>query len=131
MKNFVWMKLISYFCRCLPMDMRRELIYSTEYMEFADPLSENEQEKMLYAVTVLGTLKSLSTKFVKKLINTVFYELRVSVLDKELRVVLFPVDSENINMASQIVMLNGFVKKSTKDYEKEIRKAVKILKRVL
>lgn len=125
------MKLISYFCRCLPMDMRRELIYSTEYMEFADSLSENEQEKMLYAVTVLGTLKSLSTKFVKKLINTVFYELRVSVLNKELRVVLFPVDSENINMASQIVMLNGFVKKSTKDYEKEIRKAVKILKRVL
>lgn len=125
------MKLISYFCQRLPMDMRRELIYSTEYMEFADSLSENEQEKMLYAVAVLGTLKSLSTKFVKKLINTVFYELRVSVLDKELRVVLFPVDSENINMASQIVMLNGFVKKSTKDYEKEIRKAVKILKRVL
>ena len=125
------MKLISYFCQRLPMDMRRELIYSTEYMEFVDSLSENEQEKMLYAVTVLGTLKSLSTKFVKKLINTVFYELRVSVLDKELRVVLFPVDSENINMASQIVMLNGFVKKSTKDYEKEIRKAVKILKRVL
>lgn len=125
------MKLISYFCQRLPMDMRRELIYSTEYMEFVDSLSENEQEKMFYAVTVLGTLKSLSTKFVKKLINTVFYELRVSVLDKELRVVLFPVDSENINMASQIVMLNGFVKKSTKDYEKEIRKAVKILKRVL
>ena len=125
------MKLISYFCQRLPMDMRRELIYSTEYMEFVDSLSENEQEKMLYAVAVLGTLKSLSTKFVKKLINTVFYELRVSVLDKELRVVLFPVDSENINMASQIVMLNGFVKKSTKDYEKEIRKAVKILKRVL
>lgn len=125
------MKLISYFCQRLPMDMRRELIYSTEYMEFVDSLSENEQEKMLYAVTVLGTLKSLSTKFVKKLINTVFYELRVSVLDKELRVVLFPVDSENISMASQIVMLNGFVKKSTKDYEKEIRKAVKILKRVL
>lgn len=125
------MKLISYFCQRLPMDMRRELIYSTEYMEFADSLSENEQEKMLYAVIVLGTLKSLSTKFVKKLINTVFYELRISVLDKELRVVLFPVDSENINLASRIVMLNGFVKKSTKDYDKEIRKAVNILKRVL
>lgn len=125
------MKLISYFCRRLPKDMRRELIYSTEYMEFADSLSENEQEKMLYAVIVLGTLKSLSTKFVKKLINTVFYELRISVLDKELRVVLFPVDSENINLASRIVMLNGFVKKSTKDYDKEIRKAVNILKRVL
>lgn len=125
------MKLISYFCQRLPMDMRRELIYSTEYMEFVDSLSENEQEKMLYAVIVLGTLKSLSTKFVKKLINTVFYELRISVLDKELRVVLFPVDSENINLASRIVMLNGFVKKSTKDYDKEIRKAVNILKRVL
>lgn len=125
------MKLISYFCPRLPKDMRRELIYSAEYMEFADSLSENEQEKMLYAVIVLGTLKSLSTKFVKKLINTVFYELRISVLDKELRVVLFPVDSENINLASRIVMLNGFVKKSTKDYDKEIRKAVNILKRVL
>jgi hypothetical protein len=42
-----------------------------------------------------------------------------------------PADNENINLAVTIVMLNGFVKKSTKDYEKEIAKAINILRRML
>jgi len=30
-----------------------------------------------------------------------------------------------------VVLLNGFVKKSTKDYDKEITKAINILRRLL
>ena len=59
------MKLISYFCQRLPMDMRRELIYSTEYMEFADSLSENEQEKMLCG-NCFGNLEVLIDQVCKK-----------------------------------------------------------------
>lgn len=68
----------------------------------------------------------LATKFVKKLVNTPFYELRVSV-DNEIRVILFSIGHDNINQAEQIILLNGFVKKSTKDYTKELKKALNIL----
>lgn len=66
----------------------------------------------------------------KKLTNTDFYELRISV-DNEIRVILFAADNENINLATNIILLNGFVKKGTKDYDKEIEKAINILRRLL
>lgn len=62
--------------------------------------------------------------------NTDFYELRVSV-DNEVRVILFSADNENISLASSVILLNGFVKKSTKDYDKEIAKAIHILRKLL
>lgn len=70
------------------------------------------------------------TKFVKKLVGTDFYELRVSV-DNEVRVILFAADSDNINLATRIIFLNGFIKKGTKDYDKGISKAIRILRNVL
>jgi hypothetical protein len=52
-------------------------------------------------------------------------------VDNEVRVILFSADNENINLASNVVLLNGFVKKSTKDYDREITKAINILRREL
>lgn len=37
------------------------------------------------------------------------------------------IDHENFIEAEQILLLNGFIKKSTKDYKKEIQKAEHIL----
>ena len=68
----------------------------------------------------------LSQKFVKRIISSDFYELRVSV-DNEIRVILFAADNENINLATEVIMLNGFVKKSSKDYDKQIKRAYNIL----
>ena len=110
--------------------MERKLIYSIEYMEFERQASPRTQEKLRYAASLLELVPVLSTQFVKKLVNTDFYELRIKV-DNEVRVILFSADSENINSARTIVFLNGFVKKSTKDYKKEIEKAIKILRRTL
>lgn len=72
----------------------------------------------------------LSQKFVKKIIGSDLYELRISV-ENEIRVFLFAADNENINLATKIVALNGFVKKSTKDYEKQIKKAYNILNSIV
>lgn len=58
--------------------------------------------------------------------DTDFYELRISV-GNEYRVILFTIDHENLIEATQILLLNGFIKKSTKDYKKEIDKALQIL----
>ena len=88
------------------------------------------KEKMRYATAILETIYPVPTKFVKKLINTVFYELRISV-DNEIRVILFAADNENINLATKVVFLNGFIKKDTKDYNKQIDKAINILRNLL
>jgi hypothetical protein len=110
--------------------MERKLIFSSEYLEFEKQLNARTLEKLNYAATLLETLPVISTRFVKKLVNTDFYELRVKV-DNEVRVILFSVDCENINNSKTIIFLNGFVKKSTKDYKKEIIKATQILRRLL
>lgn len=73
-------------------------------------------------------MKVLSTKLVKKLVGTEFYELRISV-DNEYRIILFSIDNENVIEANDILLLNGFLKKSKKDYDREIRMASNILKR--
>ena len=98
--------------------MKRELIFSPEYIEFEQSSTPRTQEKLRYAVAILETVQPIPTKFVKKLTNTDFYEL-------------FAADNENINLASSVVLLNGFVKKSTKDYDKEITKAINILRKLL
>lgn len=110
--------------------MKRELIYSPEYMEFAKNSNNRTQEKLMYATEILRTISPIPAKFVKKLIDTDFYEMRISV-DNEIRVILFAADNENINLARQVVFLNGFVKKSNKDYEGAVIKAVNILRRLL
>lgn len=110
--------------------MKRELVLSPEYIEFVQTSNKRTQEKLLYTISILETLNPVPTKFVKKLVGTDFYELRVSV-DNEVRVILFAADSDNINLATRIIFLNGFIKKGTKDYGKEISKAIRILRNVL
>lgn len=110
--------------------MKRDLILSPEYIEFEQSSSPRTREKLRYAVSILETLYPIPTKFVKKLTNTDFYELRISV-ENEVRVILFSANNENINLATCVILLNGFVKKSTKDYDKEVAKAINILRKLL
>ena len=109
-----------YICRM------RTMIRSAEFDEFYNSLPANVQNKVKYAMNVIAEIKVVNTKLVKKLIDTDFYELRVSV-GNEYRVILFTIDHENFIEAEQILLLNGFMKKSTKDYNKEIAKAEQIL----
>jgi hypothetical protein len=71
----------------------------------------------------------LSRKFVKKIVSTKesLYELRISVGFNEHRSILFSANHDNIIQATEIVVLNGFLKKSSKDYDKQIKKAMNIL----
>ena len=102
------------------------MIRSAEFDEFYNSLPANVQNKVKYAMNVIAEIKVVNTKLVKKLIDTDFYELRISV-GNEYRVILFTIDHENFIEAKQILLLNGFMKKSTKDYKKEIEKAEQIL----
>lgn len=106
--------------------MERNIIFSEEYLEFKNSLNSRAIEKLDYCISILRTALPLTTKFVKKVVSSDFYELRVTV-DNELRIILFAVDNDNISLATKIIVLNGFVKKSNKDYDKQIRKAFNIL----
>ncbi|MDO4368679.1 MAG: type II toxin-antitoxin system RelE/ParE family toxin [Bacteroidales bacterium] len=104
----------------------RTMMRSAEFDEFYNSLPANVQNKVNYALNIIAVVKVVNTKLIKKLIDTNFYELRISV-GNEYRVVLFTIDHENFIEAEQILLLNGFMKKSTKDYKKEIKKAEQIL----
>ena len=81
---------------------------------------------MDYVSNILIQNKVVSTKFVKKLENTEYYEMRISV-GNEYRVILFTIDHPNLVEATQVLLLNGFLKKSTRDYKKQLEIADKII----
>lgn len=56
--------------------------------------------------------------------------MMVSVGNNEYRTILFAVDKSNIIESTKIVLLNGFLKKSTKEYRKQIELAQSILKKL-
>jgi len=92
-------------------------------------LNERAKDKFADYLSVLRTVYVLNTKVVKKLVNTDrLYELRVSVGHNEYRSIIFSVNHENIIQATEIILLNGFLKKDTKDYDKQIKKSINILK---
>ena len=110
--------------------MKRNLLYSKEFVEFKETLSERAKLKLDFSISILQNEFPISNKFVKKLISSDFYELRIKV-DNEIRVILFAIDNQNLNLATKILVLNGFIKKSNKDYERNIQKAYTILNDII
>ena len=105
------------------------IIYKTQEFElFYGGLSDTVKIKFEHVFNVIQTVYALPVKFVKRLVNTELYELRVSVGTNEYRTVLFAIDHDNIIQSTRIILLNGFLKKSEKDYRKQINIAEKILK---
>lgn len=109
--------------------MQRTIYKSVEFEEYYQTLPKKVQEKYDYALKIIISQTHISSKFVKKLINTDFYEARISLGTNEYRTILFAIDKESIFESTKILLLNSFLKKSTKQYESEIRKACEILNR--
>ena len=104
----------------------RNLQFTDEFLEFINKSEPNVKIKINYLFEVLKTQTVINTKIAKKLVNSIFYEIRIQV-NNEYRIIVFTIDHENITQSKEIVFLNGFMKKSTKDYEKQIKTAIKIL----
>lgn len=104
-------------------------IYKTEEFElFYDGLNDKVKAKFDYTLSIVQSVYVLPVRYVKHLENTDLYEMRVSVGYNEYRTLLFAIDNSNVILATRIVLLSGFLKKSTKDYAKQIEKAKRILK---
>ncbi len=125
------MSLISYICGMETTSKKdsdiRELYFSEEFLEFYNTLEDRIKTKFEHTMDIIRTEYILSTKFVKHLDGTDLYEMRVSVSTNEYRTILFAVDDDNIILSKRILLLNGFLKKSTKDYSRQIKIAKRIL----
>jgi len=105
----------------------REILITPECLEFIDSQGERISKKFFQLIEVIEEVKIVHTNFIKKLVNTDFYELRIKA-GNEIRVIIFSIDHSNFSECSKAVCLNGFQKKSTKDYKKAIKQAEKLLK---
>lgn len=102
-------------------------IYDTdEFRAFIDSADERIKKKIEYILGILRTQEIINSNIAKKLVNTDLYELRIKV-DNEYRILTYTIDHEDINQAKNILLISSFMKKSTKDYNKEITRALKIL----
>lgn len=104
----------------------RTLYRTKEFDVFFDSVDEKVRKKIAYIFEILTKQQWINSKIAKKLTNTDLYELRVQV-GNEYRILIFTIDSEDVNQSKNILLISAFHKKATKEYKKEIIKALKIL----
>ena len=109
----------------------RRIIYSDEFEEYYASMNEQLKKKYDYALQIVKSQYVVSSKIVKSLENTDFYELRISISSNEYRTILLAVDHDNFIQSKNVLLLNSFLKKDTKQYKAEIKKAKNIVKRYL
>ena len=109
----------------------RNIIYSDEFEEYYASMNEQLKKKYDYALQIVKSQYVVSSKIVKSLEKTDFYELRISISSNEYRTILLAVDHDNYIQSKNVLLLNSFLKKDTKQYKAEIKKAQNIVKRYL
>ena len=108
--------------------MKRTIYKSKVFEEFYSSLNERTKRKVQYVLQIIQDEDIISTKFVKKLANSDFYELRIST-DNEYRIINLTIDNDNFINSTQVLLLNGFMKKSESDYIKQIIVAQNIMEK--
>jgi phage-related protein len=104
----------------------RDVFKSDEFDLYFQTLDDRIRNKYDYTIQLMQTQKVISEKFVKKIQNTPFYEMRVSIGTNEYRTMLIATDNPNFTEAKRVVLLNSFLKKSDNQYKREIKKAISI-----
>jgi phage-related protein len=105
----------------------REIMITSECSDFIESQDKRVSLKFYQIIEVMMEVKVVHSAFVKKLINTDFYELRIKA-GNEIRVIMFAIDHSSFIESKKVICLNGFVKKSNKDYKKAIKISEKLLK---
>jgi hypothetical protein len=101
----------------------REIKFTKEFLDFITSLNLKVREKYMYVMQIMSTEYLVNEKFVKKLQNSPFYEMRVSVSSNEYRSIIFAIDADSFIQSKKVLMLNSFLKKDTKQYRTELKKA--------
>jgi hypothetical protein len=99
-------------------------------LTFISKSGKRVELKFEQLLEVLMETKVVHSNFIKKLSNSKFHELRIKA-GNEYRIILFAIDHMNFNESEEVILLNGFLKKSNKDYVKAIRIAENLLEEYL
>ena len=105
----------------------RNIVLTKEFLDYYNSLPEKVKKKYDYVMQIIKSQYVVSEKFVKHLENTEFYEARISVGSNEYRTILFAVDTQSFMESKVVLFLNSFLKKSSNQYESEIKKAESIM----
>ena len=105
----------------------RKVIFSDEFKDYLKSLDSKIKEKYAYVIHIIQTKYVVSEKFIKKLSPYELYEVRVSIGTNEYRTILVAVNASNFMEAKEVIFLNSLLKKSTKQYKIEIKKAFSII----
>ena len=108
----------------------REVEITEKCLDFIDSQGQRVSNKFLQLIEIIEEVKIVHSNFVKKIKSSRFYELRIKA-GNEYRVLIFAIDHLNFSECTKAVCLNGFIKKSNKDYIKAIKEAEKILEEYL
>ena len=107
----------------------REIYISEECEKYIlEESSERVRSKFKYLLEVIEEQKLVHTSFVEKLTNTNYYELKIKA-ENQIRVIIFTIDNQNFIESNQIILLNGFLKRTNKDYKKAIKIADNLMKK--
>ena len=109
----------------------RNIVLTDEFLDYYNSLPEKGKNKYDYVMQIIRSQYVVSEKFVKHLENTEFYEARITVGSNEYRTIIFAVDSQSFMESKVVLFLNSFLKKSSNQYESEIRKAESLLKQFI
>ncbi len=119
------MEEMYYFCN-MEKDIR-ETFHSEEYDKYYNSLDIKIKIKYDYVESIIKTQYVVNRKFVKNLEGTEFYEARISIGTNEYRTIIFAIDAQSFIESKEVLFLNSFLKKDTKQYKVEIEIARQIM----
>ena len=108
----------------------REVRLSDECLAYIEISSDRVKKKFAYLLTVLQEQKIVHSSIVEKLVNTDYYELKIKT-NNQIRIILFTIDHSDFNQCEKVILLNGFMKKTNKDYKKAIETANILIEKYL
>jgi len=107
--------------------MREVIFYKSYFQDFYDSLDNRIRNKFEYVLLILETQPVVPQKFVKHIAgSTGIYEIRIGVGSNEYRVLFFFESGSLIEGGKIVVVGNGFLKKSDRDYPRAIELAENI-----
>jgi len=114
----------------------RILYFSDEYKEFYEKLDIISQSKVDKIINYIRTTKQLTSNHTKKIqgpsnTNDIYEIIVTSTNRREYRILSVCFFNggiiDNINLSDEMLLLNGFLKKSNKDYTPAMKKANRIV----
>lgn len=105
----------------------RQVLISEECFSFIES-NLTIKKKFQYLLQILIEQKVVHSDIIKKLTGTPFYELRIKV-NQEYRIILISYENQNFVESTKVVLLNGFIKKSTIDYRMAIETAYNLIEK--